>query len=183
MNLIVERFVEIKDTNEKAEVLQQIKEIFFECANKKFSNDIEKEKFQNKWLDVYLTKKLHQYIYFIREGKKLIGYLTGCHCSQEFLSENNFFSREYNDFLEFVEMYPAHLHINLGPSARGKGIGPLLVNKFCEDLENLQSSGVHVITSPKSRNITFYEKNNFKMAVTSTCRKYLFMGRVLNKIG
>lgn len=56
--------------------------------------------------------------------------------------------------------YPAHLHINLVPEARGKGIGRLLVDRFREDLLGVGVRGIHLYCGEKPR--PFYERIGFR---------------------
>ena len=128
-----------------------------------------------------MTCELLPYVYFVKWNTKVIGYLTGCPSTKDFISKKS--SPEYKSFMDLLDKFPAHLHINLTSHARGKGIGTLLINKFCEDLKINLITGAHVITALSSRNFSFYEKNDFINSTISKCNNYLFLGRKLDKIG
>lgn len=45
------------------------------------------------------------------------------------------------------DQYPAHLHINLLPASRGKGVGSRLIAAYIEQLRKLSIPGVHLFTT------------------------------------
>jgi ribosomal protein S18 acetylase RimI-like enzyme len=59
--------------------------------------------------------------------------------------------------------YPAHLHINLLPQARGKGLGRLLVEAFFKQLRALGVTGVHLGTLLENeRAVAFFKSVGFR---------------------
>lgn len=56
--------------------------------------------------------------------------------------------------------YPAHLHMNLTESARGKGVGRALVDRYREDLVREGIHGIHLYCSDRPR--PFYERVGFR---------------------
>ncbi|MEI9900288.1 MAG: GNAT family N-acetyltransferase [Hyphomicrobium sp.] len=57
--------------------------------------------------------------------------------------------------------YPAHLHINLAPAYRSRGIGGELIEAFIADAARAGARGAHVVTSAEARNVRFYERVGF----------------------
>ncbi|QBD74765.1 GNAT family N-acetyltransferase [Ktedonosporobacter rubrisoli] len=61
------------------------------------------------------------------------------------------------------ERWPAHLHINLLPDARGTGLGRALMQRWFEHLRESGSPGCHLGTIVENtRAVTFFEKMGFK---------------------
>ena len=62
------------------------------------------------------------------------------------------------------QRYPAHLHINLIPSARGRGLGTALMQAYLEQLRTLRIPGVHLnTTSMNHAAIRLYERCGFRL--------------------
>ena len=85
-------------------------------------------------------------------------------------------------YAEFGDEFPAHLHINISPSAQGKGIGGKLLDAFCEKLKSDKCPGVHIITAPESRNRQFYARHGFSLEIIKKINEVdlLFMGKTIN---
>lgn len=65
------------------------------------------------------------------------------------------------DFLD--ARWPAHLHINLLPEARGTGLGGLLMEAWLDQLRQRAVPGCHLSTIlENTRAITFFEKHGFR---------------------
>ncbi|KAF2005819.1 GCN5-related N-acetyltransferas-like protein [Amniculicola lignicola CBS 123094] len=65
---------------------------------------------------------------------------------------------------ELLEMYPAHLHIDILPTHTGKGYGTNLVSTYLEKIKGLGATGVHlgmVAENIKARR--FYERLGFRL--------------------
>ncbi len=62
------------------------------------------------------------------------------------------------------EHYPAHLHINLLPHARGLGLGSALMLSYLNQLKGLGTCGVHLETTSMNRAaVRMYERVGFKL--------------------
>ena len=114
-----------------------------------------RESFFRIWAGNYLDRMPGQCLIH-EEEERVLGYLVGCANSRDAapLLEEIFY---YDTFAEFYDAYPAHLHINLHPEARGQGIGGELVKNY------IARVGVptHVMTAVGARNVTFYERLGF----------------------
>lgn len=78
--------------------------------------------------------------------------------------------------------YPAHLHINLTAASRGMGLGALLIRAFESRVHDAGAVGLHLVTSPDARNVSFYHRNGFtdqyeRSAPDDPESKMLFMGK------
>lgn len=61
--------------------------------------------------------------------------------------------------LHVYKRYPAHLHMNLLSTARGKGAGRQLINAFAKDLQERKITGIHLFCGEEARK--FYLKMGF----------------------
>jgi len=65
--------------------------------------------------------------------------------------------------LPFLSSHPAHLHIDLLPSAQGRGIGTRLMNSFIGALREARVPGVHLgVSAHNPGAITFYRRVGFE---------------------
>lgn len=65
---------------------------------------------------------------------------------------------------DFIERYPAHLHINLLPGYQGKGLGTKLMTIFEKTMRGLDVRGIHLITSTENRKaVPFYRKMGYEV--------------------
>lgn len=176
--------VEIKKLNslkgdELTDALLQIREIFFLSTSiKEFSSLDRKEAFFKRWCGDFIAL-FPEHFYLMMEGGKLLGYLSGCLDSAAAKGQ-----LEVPGYLVFEDLFgefPAHLHINFHPDCRGRGLGSLLVNEFCKDLSRLKITGVHLVTSPGSQNVSFYSRLGFKREVSRefNSMSLLFMGKII----
>ncbi|MBT6326383.1 MAG: GNAT family N-acetyltransferase, partial [Bdellovibrionales bacterium] len=114
------------------------------------------------------------------EKKEILGYLSGCINSLEFTKYSP--HESYLLFSDLFENYNAHLHINCDPNSRGTGVGTKLINYYVDVLESYSDvKGVHIITGPKSRNVNFYQSNDFSFLEERVLNNYsyLFMGKAI----
>lgn len=72
---------------------------------------------------------------------------------------------------DFAQEYPAIFHINVSRSARGHGVGKLLLTAYIDHLRKSGVSGVHLATMSDGAR-AFFERNGFKLLYT-TSRSFL----------
>lgn len=165
----VVRWDEIAD---RQRLVPALDAIFFESSGtKSFVNEAERQAFRERWLGKYLADEpAWAYAAITRDGT-LAGYLVGS------LSEAN----ALEDFAAATADYPAHLHVNLAPAYRERGIGAKLVAAFAADAGRAGAKGVHVVTSADARNVRFYERSGFREVARTQLggRDLLFLGRRL----
>jgi ribosomal protein S18 acetylase RimI-like enzyme len=156
----------------------QLREIFFESsARKNFNDDAEREIFYQKYLGSYLM--LAPDLTFVCWESKLLGYITGILDSDA--TEISSLQPHLTTFKDLFQRFPAHLHINMHHEARGRGIGSKLLIEFEKKIKLNNVFGVHLITSPSSRNCDFYRKNGYTFEAERSFlgTGLLFMGKSL----
>ena len=167
--VVIRRWVSIPD---RERLTPEIDAVFFESSGTKtFAGKGERAAFRSRWLGKYLaTEPQFAYVALADDGT-LAGYLVGS------LLEPIGFEAFANAAWEF----PAHLHVNLAPQFRNRGIGGRLIAAFATDALAAGAPGMHVVTSADSRNVTFYTRNGFaEIARTSIDgRELLLLGRKL----
>lgn len=158
---------------------QQIKNIFLEATSLTLDSEEEKENSFKKWTDYYIDQH-PEWIYLAIKGGHCVGYLMACPDS---LGATNLFENfhSYKTFEDQFSQFPAHLHINTHKSLRGQGIGRLLIESVCNELQIKNREGLHIVTTPDAENIKFYEKLGFSYQLQRNFKdfKLLFMGRKL----
>jgi ribosomal protein S18 acetylase RimI-like enzyme len=64
---------------------------------------------------------------------------------------------------EIVERYPSHLHINLLPHLRGRGLGRMLMDQWLRTMREMGSRGAHLaVGAANLRAIRFYRACGFR---------------------
>ena len=157
--------------------VKEIQKVFFESSEKKdFVSLIERDQFMHKYLGLYY-EMFPDYFYIAEWEGNVVGYICGAPVTM-----TPYLLKKQPHLIQFKEEsihFPAHLHINLTEKARGKGLGVELIERFCNELRNLNISGVHIITSPNARNIHFYKKVGFSFVKENFNKNLLFMGKEL----
>ena len=148
--------MEIKTYEELGEKsLASLREIFFLSSSvQKFESEAKREDFFERWLGLYL-KHYPQYAYLAVAEGRVLGYLVLWPQTEEFLDLRPLESLKL--FSDFYRAYPAHLHMNTHPDARGKGVGSALLAHAFGTAE-----AIHLLTSPGQRNVEFYLRHGFK---------------------
>ncbi|MBC7429059.1 MAG: GNAT family N-acetyltransferase [Bacteriovorax sp.] len=176
--------LEIKKLSElsgiqKKNALAQVEKIFFTSSSlKEFSSPEKRAAFHKRWCGDYQT--LYPEEFFIAlENDKVLGYMSGCSDSNkaaEIVEVPGF-----KVFQDLFKKFPAHLHINFHPDARGKGLGSILVENYKKFLRDNNVVGVHLVTSVGSQNISFYERLQFSFHEIRELNsiKLYFMGCIL----
>ncbi len=174
------RLSEIAD---KDSLMPALDAIFFEAsATKSFAGAKERAAFRERWLGRYLAHE-PQWAYVARDADGVVaGYLVGS-------IDDPRLSGRYGDvgyFLDFADLtasYPAHLHVNLAPGYRNRGIGAELIAAFAADAAKAGAAGMHVVTGGASRNVRFYERNGFRELERATfnAHEVVFLGRRLTQ--
>ncbi len=162
---------------------QMAEEVFFLSAATQQFDDAEKRRaFLDRWTGYYRDCEPQRIYLAIPPGGRVAGYLTGC-------MDSRTAERLYRDipyyslFEDQFGAYPAHLHVNVHPQCRGRGIGSRLVSAFVEDCDAAHVAGVHVVTGPGLPNVGFYRDRGFTTAVQRTWRRreLLFLGKSLRR--
>ncbi|WP_037465596.1 GNAT family N-acetyltransferase [Shimazuella kribbensis] len=149
-----------------------------------------KQSFVEIWMSYYIDQEPNNIIVATMDDK-VVGYLTGCLSTStgpemekimyaKIVKYGLFFRLGTADFLframkddwkhkqsakgGFIdERWPAHLHINLLPSARGTGLAAILIDNWLTRLKKFNSSGCHLSTiSQNTQAIKFFKKMGFR---------------------
>jgi ribosomal protein S18 acetylase RimI-like enzyme len=139
----------------------------------------------------YYTDREPESLFVAESEGDVVGYLTGCVDSSRVLGRDmrellriigrgalfrpglaGFFWRSIFDVVRGGSIsedvltdarWPAHLHIDLLPKARGRGVGRRLIDRWLVRLRELGSRGVHLGTFAENRNaIRFFEACGFE---------------------
>ena len=144
--------------------LEELSDIFFESSTKKELKDLsEKEAFKWKYLGFYL-KTYPEFVLVAKKNERVLGYCLGSPVTDD--PELLKIQPHLEKFIQFLHIYPAHLHINLHADSRGHGIGSLLVKEYLKLLKIQGISGCHIMTGPDSLNRSFYSRLGFDHEVT-----------------
>lgn len=160
---------------------EEIKEIFFLSSSiQSFSSLDRKTAFFKRWCEDYMIHyPQHFYVMVESDTRKVLGYLSGCDNSIDSLKKLEV--PGHHTFQDLFEIYPAHFHINFHPDCRGKGLGSKIVDYYCRALRENNIVGIHLVTSPDSNNVSFYQRLKFTFQVVRVFGKtqQLFMGKKL----
>jgi ribosomal protein S18 acetylase RimI-like enzyme len=160
------------DIVRSASLVEQLDAIFFEASNTKaFPSEEVRAAFRERWFGRYLTQHPQWAFVALAADGSVAGYLVGA------LNEPSGF----DDFAGVAVEFPAHLHVNLAPAYRSRGIGRKLIDAFAKDAVQAGAKGIHIVTSADARNVRFYERAGFsEQARTSVNgRDLVFLGRRL----
>src|SRR5262245_8419497 len=160
----------------------QIDAIFFEASSRQdFASTEERAAFRGRWLGRYLKGGTDVALVACDRNGTVAGYLVGAvhdPAGQERFADIGYFRTA---FRALCRHYPAHLHINLAPAFRSRGIGARLIEAFASHAAATGAPGMHVVTAKAARNVGFYTRCGFN-ELGATCwntRDVVFLGRPL----
>lgn len=168
-----------------SQLLAQVETIFFEASGRAFIPGPERDAFRERWLGRYLHGGTDVVLVAIEGRETVAGYLVGAIESpveQERFADIGYFR---SDFADLARRFPAHLHINLAPTYRGRGIGARLIESFVTRAAAGGAAGAHVVTGTGMRNVRFYERCGFWPRATALWngRSIVFLARDLAPAG
>jgi GNAT superfamily N-acetyltransferase len=142
-------------------LIEQINTIFFEASSRTFPPGPERDAFRERWLGRYLRGGSDALFLALQGEDTVAGYLVGAvenPALQERFADIGYFRTE---FAELCRQFPAHLHINLSPAFRSRGIGARLIEAFAGYASGRGAAGMHIVTGQGMRNVRFYERCGF----------------------
>jgi ribosomal protein S18 acetylase RimI-like enzyme len=154
---------------------ETLKKIFWLNTSAQISSEMKAE-FEIKYLTYYLSNYADFSLVAVDVEDNVLGYIIG---APDTLGDL-FFLKNFSylqSFTHLMGQFPAHLHINLAQSSQGLGLGSILIQHFCDGLANKVISGVHLITNKDARNVSFYQKNNFKLIAQAG--QLVMLGKIL----
>ena len=143
-------------------LLAQVDAIFFEASGRTLAPGPGREAFRERWLGRYLRGGSDALILALEGEDRVAGYLVGAVDNpglQDRFADISYFR---SDFAELCRHFPAHLHINLDPAFRGRGIGARLIEAFAGYAAGQGAPGMHAVTGKGLRNVRFYERCGFR---------------------
>ncbi len=161
-----------RDVIPTEKIARELDAIFFESSNTKtFANDEARAAFRERWFGRYLRQYPEWAYVALSADGSVAGYLVAA------LDEPS----GIDAFAAATEKYPAHLHINLAPAYRSRGIGAALIEAFVSDAKRAGAKGAHVVTSADARNVRFYERVGFAPRAHALINgsELVFLGRAL----
>lgn len=173
------RIVRLRDQPDREDLIGPLEAIFFEASGTKtFADAGARAAFRQRWLGLYLDA-WPEHVHLARDAEGNIGgYLTGSLVNPA--ADARFAAIGYfRTFAEACARFPAHLHINLAPAARGRGIGGRLIDAFATDAARAGAPGLHVVTGKHARNIGFYRQQGFGVIAETANPPVVFLGRDL----
>ncbi|MBX9590277.1 MAG: GNAT family N-acetyltransferase [Hyphomonadaceae bacterium] len=159
----------------------QIDAIFFEASGRTFASGADRDAFRERWLGRYLHGGTDVVVLALDAAQAVAGYLVGAledPSRQPRFADIPYFSGAFGDL---CPRYPAHLHINIAPAFRSRGVGADLIAAFAARACGAGAPGMHVVTGRNARNIRFYTRCGFvqlREAVWNT-GEIVFLGRSL----
>lgn len=136
------------DVAHRADICAAIDRIFFEnAATPDFSGEEERRNYRALWLDRYLQNFPEScWIAFDDNGDgDITGYLAGSLVSDRSPLPGPDYYRLFPD--NFVEKYPAHMHVNVRSDRQGQGIGRELIDAFRAHCREKELAGFHAVTA------------------------------------
>jgi GNAT superfamily N-acetyltransferase len=162
----------------------QIDAIFFEASGRtSFASCEARAAFRERWLGRYLAGGSDVVLVAQDREGAVAGYLVGAledPAGQERFADIGYFRAA---FRALCRRYPAHLHINLAPRFRSRGIGARLIAAFAARAAAAGAPGMHVVTASGARNVGFYTRCGFEPlgAAAWNGRKVVFLGQALER--
>lgn len=163
----------------------QIDAIFFAASGRQsFASPEARAAFRERWLGRYLQGGSDVVLTAQGPCGEVAGYLVGA--LEDPARQDRFADIDYfrGVFRELAHRYPAHLHINLAPAFRSRGIGARLIAAFEACAVAADVPGLHVVTAPEARNVRFYARCGLVEA-GATCwngRAVVFLAKPLGSV-
>ena len=145
----------------RVKIIPALDVLFFATSNTQdFTSAEEKTAFRETWLGRYMSDYPEHFYLAMSDSEELMGYLAG---APDNPAQTPLFSDiEYFKLFEGeCALYPAQLHINISPSARGMGVGRALIDSYTTQCAEDGIAGCHVVTRVGADNIGFYRACGF----------------------
>lgn len=161
-----------------SEYRKQMEDICLATASEKARTDILHGIFTLKmYCDLYLDHG--EVLMLVNEKNQAAGYVMAAPDIRTFLKESeedrkeitvlgeyykNRAEAEWNGYLTYADLYPAHVHIDLLESETGSGNGTRLMKAMLEKLKSQNVKGVMLgVAKANERAVKFYQKMGFQV--------------------
>ena len=149
----------LPDGRMSPEVAAHVNAIFFEASGRRgFASPEERAAFRERWLGRYLRGGSDIVLVAEDRAGTVAGYLVGAvedPAEQDRFADIGYFRAQFRGL---CRRYPAHLHINLAPDFRSRGVGARLIAAFAAGAAAAGAPGMHVVTASDARNVPFYAR-------------------------
>jgi len=148
-------------------VLSGAETVFWETANTtEFSSPAERAAFQWRYFGYYAVHAPRYFFiaYSRHPHLQSLGYICGVADTRAHRDLYEV-AAHVPVFDDLYDRYPAHLHINLTVESRGMGLGGRLVGELSAAVADEGAAGIHLVTSPGARNVSFYRRQGFEQEV------------------
>ena len=160
--------------------LREVETIFFEASGRSFEPGPARDAFRQRWLGRYLDAPGDPVLVALA-GASVAGYLIGS--LEDPARQPRFADLDYyrTHFATHCRRFPAHLHINLAPAYRNRGLGKALIAAFVATAAAAGVAGVHVVTGKSMRNVRFYKGCGFEPVASAPWngREVVLLGKDL----
>lgn len=142
-----------------SEIHAAMDKIFFNNAvTPDFSDERERHEYRVLWLDRYL-QHFPESCWIAFDGTcndDIVGYLAGSLVSNRSPLPGPDYYRLFP--ANFVEKFPAHMHVNVRRNMQGKGTGRELIDTFRAHCREKQLPGFHAVTIANRRPAHFFTR-------------------------
>lgn len=161
-----------------------ITDICYETKTYDINDTDDRDLFALRWA-LYYVRYQTDYCFVAEDNDEIIGYIL---CTPDTIKCENDYEKKiipiikemidkthpqyryYTTILktidiipQFLNHYPAHLHINMTPKCQGKGIGTKLIKAMEQNLIDNGIHGIHLgVMEDNPAAIRFYERNGYK---------------------
>jgi GNAT superfamily N-acetyltransferase len=140
-----------------AEVRAALDTIFFDnSATREFDDEVSRRKYHDLWLGRYLEHFPESCFVAIDESDHggVIGYVAGSLLSDREPLPGPEYYRLFP--ANFLEKFPAHMHVNVRKDRQGQRIGSALIGAFREHCRERNMAGCHAVTVAHRCPATFF---------------------------
>jgi GNAT superfamily N-acetyltransferase len=149
------RIVCFADIGHSADVREALDRIFFEnAATPDFFDDDSRRAYHDFWLRRYLQHSPDSCFIAFDESDEVAGYIAGSLLSDKEPLPGPDYYRLFPG--NFLEKFPAHVHVNVRESKQGQGIGRTLVDAFRTHCRENRMAGFHAVTRANRRPAHFF---------------------------
>jgi GNAT superfamily N-acetyltransferase len=174
------RIASFTEVGDSAAVRAEIDRIFFaNAATPEFFDEESRRVYHDFWLERYLTHAPASCFIAFDDSDEVAGYLAGSLLSdREPLSGPEYYRLFPRNFLE---KFPAHVHVNVREGKQRQGMGRALVDAFRAHCREHGMAGFHAVTRANRRPAHFFVRCG--MAVQARVlwhnRQVVFVGEQL----
>ncbi|MGB0087571.1 MAG: GNAT family N-acetyltransferase [Rhodomicrobiaceae bacterium] len=174
------RIVPLAEADDPA-VRTAIDAIFFDsAATKTFASQDERAAYRELWLGRYLRHCPADCFVALDAGGSVMGYLAG----SLFSDRAPLAGPDYYTLCPpaLVDIYPAHVHVNVRADCRGREAGSELVAAFRAHCGANGIGGLHAVTTAGSKAASFFEHCGLAERATASWRdrQIVFLGESLD---